>query len=215
MSGPGVVVSGATPGYLGVNGERMRERLREWAASHGWGFSWGTEFDPSRPPAWSKIRFLQRLAPHHERLLWVDADVIATLKGPPPDEVFVEGEGAIVFASADENHLNTGVMGLDCGARGAGHGLGFGEAGALLKWVWEQTQYINHPWWEQAAFQEHHATWPADFRAIDKRVWNAYPGEEGPETALIHFPGGYKQRLASYAARYLGRSNCRTIISAP
>lgn len=184
----GIVVSGATPGYLGSSGQWAKDRLGVWAASHGWGFHWGAEFDSSRPPSWSKIRFLQALAPLCVRLLWVDADVIATLSGPPPDEVFAGGGGATVFAARDENGLNCGVMGLE----GAG-------VGAFLEWVWGQEQFVHHQWWEQAAIHRHYEFHQTDFRIIPKRIWNAYPGEEGPDTALIHFPGHHRPHFERYA----------------
>lgn len=182
------IVTGSTQGYLGAAGEVFRASVRAYARGRGYGYHSHTDFDPDRPPSWSKIRFLRAHLREHEVLVWVDADVYAgplagrlepVLSGPEP-----------VTLTADRNGPNCGVFALRTGP----------WAEAFLDWVWARTEHMHHPWWEQAAVHERFRDEPAAFRLAPKRVLNAYPHEVGPETIFAHFPGDTRGHADWFAA---------------
>ncbi len=118
-----------------------------YAALHGYDLRLETELlDPGRPPAWSKIALVRELLERYDEVLWVDADAIfldiskdiAELVRPDKDLYLVEH----VFEQDDSwRSANTGVF-LVRSTRWARR---------FLDRVWASEQYIDHPWWENAA----------------------------------------------------------------
>jgi len=100
-------------------------------------------WDQSRAHSWSKIPLLQKYLHDHDYLFWLDADVM--IMNPerkieefinllPPDKFLLIGH--------DINVINAGIFILrNCPL-----------AHEFLADTWAKTQYINHPWWENAAF---------------------------------------------------------------
>lgn len=141
------IVTGSTPGYLGAVGEQMAMSTYQYALKHCIEHVFGREFDASRPPSWSKVKFLlAQFDRGFEYLLWLDGDVLALEHGPHPDLLFRDGGQADFFVAIDENGINCGVMGIRVSQ----------SARQALEWVWAQTKYIDHPWWEQRAVHELH-----------------------------------------------------------
>lgn len=99
-----------------------------------------------RPFSWYKLPLLASMAADWDWVLWVDADTRVCDDAPPLD-VFIDRlrctHHAILVALSDEKvlHLQCGVMLI----RGGRSSL------ALLKRLWDQRQFLNHCWWEQAA----------------------------------------------------------------
>ena len=118
-----------------------------YAELHGYDLRLETEpLDPDRPPAWSKIALVRELLESYDEVLWVDADAIfldiskdiAELVRPDKDLYLVEH----VYEQDDSwRSANTGVFLVRSTP----------WAQQFLERVWAAEQYIDHPWWENAA----------------------------------------------------------------
>jgi hypothetical protein len=118
-----------------------------YAALHGYELRLSTQLlDGGRPPAWSKIALVRELLEEYEEVLWVDADAIfldiskdiAELVRPGKDLYLVEH-----LYEQDESwrSANTGVFLVRSTP----------WARQFLDRVWAAEQYVDHPWWENAA----------------------------------------------------------------
>jgi hypothetical protein len=117
-----------------------------YAARHGYDLVLSTEpIAPERPPAWQKIALVRRLLDSYEEVLWVDADAIfldisqdvADLVRPGKDLYLVEQ----VWEGGRARSANTGVFLI----RATDWSRSF------LDRVWAAEQWVDHPWWENAA----------------------------------------------------------------
>jgi hypothetical protein len=118
-----------------------------YAELHGYDMRLATDLlDPERPPAWSKIALARELLERYDEVLWVDADAIfldvsrdiAELVRPGKDLYLVEH----LWAENDAwRGVNTGVF-LVRSTRWSRR---------FMDRVWAAEQYIDHPWWENAA----------------------------------------------------------------
>lgn len=198
------IVTGATPGYLGAHGAVLRESVERYAARHGCGYHWCDGFDADRPPAWSKIKFMEQHALRYDYLIWVDADVYAFEDGEDPLRLFdgISDEHHIAV-STDSNGICTGVFGMKVGPGTV----------PFLQRVWGMTEFIHAGWWEQRAIMEIQKSEPQRFHSIEKAIWNAYPpdprqkvfrrgtpgvGDRTARTAFLHFPGPLKEDVARH-----------------
>lgn len=128
-------------------------------------------FDPTRPPAWSKIRFLleaTRQPPRPPWVFWFDADALFLRPGDLRE--FCDPAYDLVIG-VDVNGLNTGAFFVrNCG-----------WARAFLERVWalgDREEFRTHAWWEQAAVQHLYLT-DVDVRPhvklVSHRLFNSYP----------------------------------------
>lgn len=118
-----------------------------YAVRHGYDLHLTTRLlAPERPPAWSKIALVRDLLERYDEVFWVDADAIfldisndiAELVRPDKDLYLVEH----VYAENPEwRSANTGVFLVRSTA----------WARDFLARVWGAEQYVDHPWWENAA----------------------------------------------------------------
>ncbi len=97
-----------------------------------------------RPPAWGKIELIRKLLAVYDLVLWRDADAIFvnTSGGDIAEEI--ESKKLIYLVQhriAGEKIPNTGVLML----------LKSSISLKLLDDIWKSTQFIEHPWWENAA----------------------------------------------------------------
>lgn len=101
-------------------------------------------YDPSRPIAWSKINMIKKYLPHYEYIFCSDADVVIMNQSITLESFlhnYMDEETNIVL-TRDWQNLNTGnVFYRNCD-----------EVLSLMNKIYEQTDYLNHGWWEQAAF---------------------------------------------------------------
>ena len=118
-----------------------------FAERHGYDLVLHTELvAPERPPAWNKIRLVRDLLDRYEEVLWIDSDAIfvdiskdiADVMRPGKDLYLVEHRW---WANPDWRGANTGVFLV----RATDWSRDF------LDQVWQRDQYIEHPWWENAA----------------------------------------------------------------
>jgi hypothetical protein len=118
-----------------------------YAALHGYDLRVSTHLlAPERPPAWSKIALVRELLEHYDEVLWVDADAIfvdisrdiAELVRPDKDLYLVEH---VYEEDESWRSANTGVFLVRSTP----------WARRFLDRVWAAEQYVDHPWWENAA----------------------------------------------------------------
>jgi hypothetical protein len=115
---------------------------------------WGYDFacvegtlDPDRPPAWSKVLLVRRLLDQYDWVFWLDADALImnpdvaleSLLDPRYSLILVKQPGPDPFGNL---HLNTGSF----FARSDEWSKG------LMDDLYRQSQFIDHPCWEQEAF---------------------------------------------------------------
>jgi hypothetical protein len=118
-----------------------------YAALHGYDLRLSTRpLDHDRPPAWSKIALVRELLDGYDEVLWIDADAIfldiskdiAELVRPDKDLYLVEH---VYEQDESWRSANTGVFLVRSTP----------WARRFLDRVWAAEQYIDHPWWENAA----------------------------------------------------------------
>ena len=101
-----------------------------------------------RAPSWSKIALMLELLMDYDAVLWVDCDVLILDDSRDlADEVPSEAIQALT--------VHTRFRGDDLGERPSA-GLWYARPNLIpyLEQIWAMTQYLHHPWWEQAALHE-------------------------------------------------------------
>jgi hypothetical protein len=159
-------------------------------------------FDRTRPPAWSKIRFIASALRSNRCVLWSDADALimnASVEIPPlllPGIDIVLTEARVPF-----RHINTGHMLFRSSA----------FSRLFLALVWRLEAFIHDPSWEQRAINHLVATYRfRRLRVVPNRLLNAFghvqndPDPYRPGDFIIHFPG-VSERL-SLMQRYASMS---------
>lgn len=187
-----------TPDFADI-GAFAAASLHLYGARHG--HSVHAECRPAggRPPAWRKIELLRSLLDRgHEAVLWVDAeavilrtdaDIAAELR--PGKDLYLVQHRTPQFPG--QAVPNTGVMLVRDSA----------WTRSLLARIWERTEYLHHPWWENAALiaimgygsllgdvpHSPNSAVMARIGFLDE-AWNAIPGISGCENPIIcHYAG--------------------------
>jgi len=131
----------------------------EYAERHGYTYLLERELvDASRPPAWGKVRLMERhvRSGKYDWLVWADCDtyfmnmsitiesVLFTYAGQGPEDGGGLDPEVHMIVAEDAAMLNTGIFFV----RSTPY------VKELLSRVWgdEQSPWINHPWWENAVF---------------------------------------------------------------
>jgi hypothetical protein len=134
-----------------------------------------------RPPAWYKVKLLQRLLPRFEWLMWTDADAVFINPHLKLTDLLDDEHDIILSGEEVENGgVNTGNMILrNCP-----------WTAEFLQRVWDQDDAIYHPWWEQVPFIR---AWKSEedgphFKVLPQEVLNNWY-EPTPETIVQHFAG--------------------------
>lgn len=169
-----------------------RRTFEDYARRHGYDLRLLTEpLQTERPGQWNKILLLRELVREYDLVLWIDADAL-----------FVDGRRDIADELEDGRFLyiaehaygglrvpNTGVVMIRSGP----------EAEALLDELWNDTDFIDHRWHEQAAlmnrlgYVESLPTRPSELR--DRRTkflgveWNSTPQDKARRAYIRHTPG--------------------------
>lgn len=161
---------------------------RAYAARHGYRFcSIHAGFDPSRPPAWSKIRFIQRALLTHRWVFWTDADSLVMNPDFRLQDLIQPGKDIVLTeAPIPYRHINTGQMLF----RSCPFSLLFLEA------VWRMTAFIHDSAWEQRAVNHLLENYRLKrVHIVPNHVCNAFGGVPDdprpyqPGDFIIHFPG--------------------------
>jgi hypothetical protein len=106
-------------------------------ACHKYGWKYG-----ERPVSWLKVPILRSLLKKYDVVLWLDCDVIITKIDIDIAENFIDTgniQSFVVHRTGEGFIPNMGIWLLN------------NSADSLLDNIWNQTQFINHCWWEQRA----------------------------------------------------------------
>lgn len=120
------------------------QSFSSYAERHRYDLVVGDGDSYGRAPSWGKVPLLQRLLTTHDFVVWIDADALILDASVDLEEV--------VPASAFQAYAVTQMV----PATGASPCMGVWALRAgqpaqdFLAAVWEQDEFINHPW-EQAA----------------------------------------------------------------
>jgi hypothetical protein len=175
------------------------ESKRSYCARHGYEYIQAEEesWDRTRPIAWSKVKVWKKYAAMKDKYdyIWIsDADVyITNLNLKLEDHVLplLPDNKDLLLTYDSCQHVNSGNMILRTGE----------WAVDFCQRVWDQTEFIYHIWWENAAICHIMATSSSDMLRIECTTeayrFNAYlQGVEGARLwqhgdLLVHFAGVY------------------------
>jgi len=156
---------------------------RRYCRHHGYEFIERTDgFDPSRPPSWSKVRFVKEHLADFDWLFWTDADSLI-MNNSIQLERFIE-DGCDMVLTHDDWGVGKYVvsMGLFL-IRNCEWSMQF------LDEVWEQRQFVTDRMWEQAAVQ--HLLEQQDLSdrvcVVTQRRFNSYLHNYRKGDFLLHF----------------------------
>ena len=168
---------------------------------HGYDFVQRTDgFDRSRPPAWSKIRFLLEALPYYDWVFWSDADSLVTDPACPL-EWFLDEQGYHVILPHDDlgmgvNHVNTGNWFVRNSP----------WAQRFLEDAWAQTDFLHDRLWENRAVI--HLVERQDLsrqvQIVTQRRFNSYPGNHPPGDFIIHFADMPNDRRVAMMRQAIG-----------
>ena len=171
---------------------------REYCEENGYDFIVGgmDVYDGERPIAWSKINMIKKYLPQYDYVFCSDADVVM-MNNSVRLESFIDehlNDEVKMILTRDWQNLNTGnvIMKNDPAIM------------ALMDDIYANTKFMNHNWWEQAAFIDIYDK-RADVKNMvhvitDSHLLNAYyysvPGYPLPENnkyregdLLVHLAG--------------------------
>jgi hypothetical protein len=162
-------------------GRLAEQNHRRYCLCHGYSFVCETSgFDTSRKPPWSKILFLRKHLPRFDWMLWLDADTLIMNPATPLHSFLADDVDLII--SEDWNGINAGVFFM----RHTPWSLDF------LQRIWNQTDFNNHGWLEQAAMRHLLSISASDrqhVRVVPHTQFNTYLPDYREGDFLLHFAG--------------------------
>lgn len=179
--------------------QKCLDSKRAYAEKHGYRYIQGDEafWDRSRPVAWSKVPFILKCLSElpEGSMVWLsDADVLIT------NPSLVIEDHVLQLLEPNKQFL----MSLDsCGHINSGNIFFKNTEWTRDYWrrVWNETEFLYHIWWENAAMIKLYETNPIDNAAIQitpqHKKFNAFlrglPGQPlwEPGDLLVHFAGVY------------------------
>jgi hypothetical protein len=123
-----------------------RPTFERFAARHGYDVVVGSGGPAGRPPAWGKLTHVSDALQRYDVVLWIDADAMVVDDSEDPVDLFpARCAQALVRHRTPQGEVpNSGVWLLRAGP----------TISALLEQLWERTDLLDHPWWENAALCE-------------------------------------------------------------
>lgn len=129
-------------------------RFYKYANKHGYDLiiptlhnvkSWclDNNLDYNRPASWLKVPIIKHLLNTYDLVQWIDCDVIINKFDKDINEEFITN--TCIQSLVCHHDLYEGVV-PNCGIWSLKK-----EAVPLLENIWNQTDFINHKWWEQGA----------------------------------------------------------------
>ncbi|HEX6476337.1 MAG TPA: hypothetical protein VF005_03620 [Acidimicrobiales bacterium] len=189
-----------------------RPALERYADRHGYEVRVvESRWVPARPVSWDKVALLHSLVARYRVVFWVDADAVVMDDAPDVRQEVdrVRFLHLVEHRVDGERRPNAGVMVLRGGRL----------ASRFLERVWDQHQFVQHPWWENAAIAHllGYRVWPTMRPARPSawrplvgfldRSWNSIPGDPSPRPHVVHFPGiPVHERLAALGSAVAGRA---------
>jgi hypothetical protein len=159
--------------------------------------------NPTRPASWHKIECILNTLEYSNYVMWIDCDTTIIDYDFNITEMLDESE---IYVSRDINGINCGIMIW----RNTPRTL------EILNKIWSMTEFLNHQWWEQAAFHKLYDDNYNDIQTITKFVdqskINAYDyslyglsypvGQVGDDSMILHLPGVSNQRRIEIIKQY-------------
>ena len=157
-------------------------RNQKYCAKHNCNFLSQRLTETERPASWYKIPLIKKAFENGcDWAFYVDIDAWF-LNFEKSVKDFLATDKDIVI-SRDVNGFNCGVMAL--------RNCSYNQD--LLDKLWEQDQFLDHIWWEQAAFQnfenENYNGLKDRIEIAPKEIFNAYYTDYTPESMLVHAVG--------------------------
>jgi hypothetical protein len=180
--------------------------MQAYAARHGVELGCVNLASKAAPPSWMKVPAIGMALAAHERVLWLDADVVIADQA---ENIFDRLE-ADAWQALVEHETECGLV-PNCGVW-----LVTREMAPWLQFAWDRMLdgFLDHPWWEQAAVMSMmgyritltdgwpHATLEAATELHDRTQflpakWNDHPADRrrGDAPAFRHVTQ-YPDRLA-------------------
>jgi len=162
------------------------EVTRIYAAKHNYGFvSESKILDETRPPAWSKIKLIQRMIEDYDWVWWLDADAVITKLDKKLESIIEQaGEEDFLIISKDTNQINSGSFFIrNCHI-----------ATEFLTEVYGREDCIHHIWWEQQAMIKvlEQEKYSSKVKVLDQHEFNSMPDVWKEGDFVVHMPGKYK-----------------------
>ena len=163
----------------------------QYCAKNGYDFFDEDIIDPLRPPAWAKVKQILLHLDKYDYVLWIDADThIMSQNVLVENTISEEMNGRDILMAQDWKLINSGVMII----RNTKWSRKFFEL------VYDQTQFIHHSNWEQAAIidlyeknisnsQEHITLLPVYKQNRINSYWYSYNFNT---CWILHFPGCWR-----------------------
>jgi hypothetical protein len=146
-----------------------------------------------RPPSWFKIKLLihQLQNTDYDYIMWIDAD--ACINNYEFDISSILCHEKSFFVAKDLNDFNLGVFIIKNNQ----------FAKSILFKIYSMTEYLNHIWWEQAAFidlyKQNYNSIQEQVSIIEQKTLNAYDyryygydekhsGHYNKDSFVVHFP---------------------------
>jgi hypothetical protein len=187
------------------------ESVQEYCSTQNYPhFMWDGE-GLDRPISWARIPMLLTIMEEHpeiSHLLWVDADAMITnpkIRVEPLVDLLETRHRNILLSIDGANNLNDGI-GLYKNCE---------KTKVLLSRLWDMEEFINHPWWVNAAISKLYATEP-ELRgeillASEPNFFNSYVFGRTPWRLgdfIVHFAGipTDQRRVLARAFREFTRS---------
>ncbi len=127
-----------------------------------------------RHPSWFKLRALIHHLPHHENVLWMDADSMMLRDHP---WFSLTCNKFTVALAKDQNGYNCGIMLWQ-------------RCPQAFEFLWslydDYERFKAHPWYEQGSF--HVKAESFDIKEIDKSTYNAYESDCAKHSVILHLP---------------------------
>jgi len=156
-----------------------------------------------RPASWYKIKCILDAFKHSEYVMWIDSDTIIVNYNFDITEILNSSE---IYVSRDINGINCGVMIWKNTTNSI----------EILNKIWSMTEFLNHHWWEQAAFRK---LYDANYNKmqtiteiVDQSKINAYDyslyglsypqGQICDSSMILHLPGLSLQRRIEILKHY-------------
>lgn len=181
-------------------GDISRANKVAYCARHGYRFVCRTDgFDEERPPSWAKVKFIREELGAADWIFWTDADALV-MNASIPVTRFVQDCVDVVFSGDPTNGINCGHMLFRSTA----------WSERFLEHVYARTEFLHHPWWENAAVLKLYAEDPDVRRhtaVVPNKLFNGYPYPGAGYTSgdfVVHFAGlkatDREAAMRSYAA---------------
>lgn len=115
--------------------------FQRYADLHGYELLVFEDVPRDRPASWYKVSGMLQTLQDFDEVLWLDADVLVL----NPDEDLAETVPGWAWQALVKHHTVDGEV--------PNHGVWFVRRPMtpVLEKIWGMLQYLNHPWWEQAA----------------------------------------------------------------